>query len=518
MISIIAKRHFLSNIFTLRFTISFIVCIILFIASALILNWDYSERVNQYGNQESKSQESLDRISTYAGLSVTVNRPPSPLSTIAEGADKRLGTSTIVGFDRAPTIVEESGTDNPLLSVFPSFDIITIIQIIMSLLTLLFAYNTISGERENGTLKLVLSNSMPRHTVILGNYLGGMTSLILPLFMGLILALIITVSNSYVSFNSALTGRVLLIFVFSILYLSVFYTLGILISSRIRRSATVLIILLFIWVLFVIILPPTTVYLTKQISPVQDKTTIDDQARQLRNEWDREMAQYISKNPRPKHDYDFIRGRNVRSGDMPYAYRIWYAPREVMQWLVDGSIYGHNLRLEYEDRIWQLYKDYQSQLKGQSNLAKSLSMLSPSWIFSYSSSLIAGTDEENYIRFLNQAQDYRQELINYIRSKSGLSSYKLITRNSVDHYLPYQELLNIRANNGTSAIEDIIGPGGGWDTADPLYLDDLPRFNFRNETVSSSIIDALPGILILLFLNLILFTFTWISFLKADVR
>ena len=48
MISLIAKRRFLSNILNLRFIITFVLCQILFVASTFIFTRDYHERQVQY--------------------------------------------------------------------------------------------------------------------------------------------------------------------------------------------------------------------------------------------------------------------------------------------------------------------------------------------------------------------------------------------------------------------------------------------------------------------------------------
>ena len=55
--------------------------------------------------------------------------------------------------------------------MFLTVDVVFIFKIVLSALAILFAYNTISGEREDGTLKLVLSNAIPRDTIVLGKYL-----------------------------------------------------------------------------------------------------------------------------------------------------------------------------------------------------------------------------------------------------------------------------------------------------------------------------------------------------------
>ena len=72
---------------------------------------------------------------------------------------------------------QKQGSDNPFLSIFLAVDVIFVFKIVLSALAILFAYNTISGEREDGTLKLVLSNPVPRDALVLGKYLGGMLSL-----------------------------------------------------------------------------------------------------------------------------------------------------------------------------------------------------------------------------------------------------------------------------------------------------------------------------------------------------
>jgi len=516
MILKLARHQFLTNIYTFRFLISFVLCETLFAASAWILTEDYAARVSQYNTDVQNHEQEKEEIYTYSRLRIGIDRPPEKLSILCQGSDKQLGTSVTVGFDVAPTITEESGTRNPLLVVFPQVDLTTVIQVILSLLVLLFAYNAISGERERGTLRLVLSNSVSRHAVLLGNIIGGLSSLLLPLFLGFLTAVIIFLISSSVQLNAADVMKIVSIFILSSLYLSMFYALGIFLSGRIKRSATVLIILLFIWVVFVVIVPNTSVYLGKMIADVPDKSEIDNQALSLRREWMRDMYNYIESHPRPEHDWSLIRGRYVMQGDLPYAYMLWYAPREVAQWMHDGSIFGHNLRMEYEDRILQVYRNFQNAMSGQLSAARLFSRASPSWIFYNAVSTIAGTNEETYLQFLDQAQTYRNELIAYTKDKGGLSTYRLFMHRPPEEFLTHSELVNIRDTRGEQALEDIFGPG--WDAVEPLNLDDMPQFTFNHVPFSKRFRQALPDIGILIFLNILFFSLAWVSFQKADVR
>jgi len=530
MVFLIAKHRFLLNILSMRFTISFILCEVLFVASTLILAQDYKERLEQYGNSVQQHENALQETYTFAELDVGLDRTPLSLSIICEGADKRLGTSVTVAFDKAPTIAEERGTRNPLLAVFPSLDLVTVIEIVLSLLVIFLAYNTISGERERGTLKLSLSNDIARHTVLLGNFVGGMTSVVFPLIIGLLLSLLIIHTDSMIVLNANDYLRIVMIFFLAILYLAAFYSLGMLLSSRIRHSATVLILLLFIWVVSVIILPHTAVYAARQLVTVPDRAVIDSQAQVLIDEWVERMDDYATKNPWPaieimksiarefsEQDVQFLqtlqRGRRVYTGKWPYAYRFFYTVKEMMEWVYHGSIFGHNLRMEYEDKIWQLYRDYQLKLNKQVGLARALSLCSPSWAFSHGSSLIAGTSENNYLRFLEESADYRRELISYMRSKGGLDSYLLFTRKPIESFLSSRELIILKNSQGEEEVKNIMNY-----RIDPLDLSDLPRFNYSITDLGVSTANAIFEIFVLIFLNIFFFSLAWVSFLRADVR
>ena len=434
-----------------------------------------------------------------------------------------------MAFDSAPTIAEERGTRNPLLSVFPSLDLIAVIEVVLSLLVIFLAYDSISGERERGTLRLVLSNTLPRHTLLLGNLVGGMMSVLFPLLVGVVISLIIMHLDSMIVFSAHDYLRILVILVMAVLYLSVFYTIGMFLSSRIRRSATVLVLLLFIWIVSVIIIPNTAVYAAQQFVTVPDRAVVDSRAEGLVEEWAEKMFEYASDHPNPrnaimtsllneftKDDITYIqrleRGRSVYTGRWPVAFSYYYGPKEMVEWYYDGSVYGHTLRMEYEDRIWQLYQDYQRNLNRQAGAARLISMFSPSWLFSHGSSVIAGTGENDYLRFLEHAANYRQQIIAYMKDNNGFD-HLLFTRKPVDSFLSARELLSLRNSRGEEAVTEIMNY-----SIDPLDLSDLPHFDYSIAGFGDSIANSLFELLILVFLNILFFSLGWISFLRADVR
>ena len=109
---------------------------------------------------------------TYSQLELFVERPPNPLSLLSAGLDKRLGTTVEIYHGDVPTIssVSARNLENPYLNLFSQIDLVSIFQVVLSLLALLFAYDAIAGDWESGTLRLVISHPVRRGTILFGKY------------------------------------------------------------------------------------------------------------------------------------------------------------------------------------------------------------------------------------------------------------------------------------------------------------------------------------------------------------
>ena len=73
-----------------------------------------------------------------------------------------------------------SGSDNPFLNIFASIDIISIFEVVFSFMALIFAYDALAGERERGTLRLMLTHPLRRGYILLAKYIGAMLCLLAP--------------------------------------------------------------------------------------------------------------------------------------------------------------------------------------------------------------------------------------------------------------------------------------------------------------------------------------------------
>ena len=120
---------------------------------------------------------------TYSMSKVLIDRPPNPLSIFNVGLDKQLGNQVEIYHGFVPTLWDAAihGSDNPIMDIFSSIDIIFIFEVVLSLLALIFAYDALAGEYEGGTLRLVLTHPVGRGHILLAKYMSAMLCLLVPL-------------------------------------------------------------------------------------------------------------------------------------------------------------------------------------------------------------------------------------------------------------------------------------------------------------------------------------------------
>jgi len=526
MIWTIAKRELHSNIITFRFLVSLILSIALITASAYMFAGDYKVRLEKYNTNVEKNelpyQERLGGIKVHCQIQSGAERFPSPLGFLSIGSDKKLGnTIWSISFREVPREAVGQSGGSVLMGMFPSLDMALIIRVVLSLLALLLAYDAISGERETGTLAVMLSNSIPRHQVLLGKLLGGMTSIAIPLAAGLLAGLLVALLYGSAVLDSSAWTRIWLVFLCSLLYLSAIFMMGILVSARTRRSATSLVILLFIWVVLVMLWPNMGSYVARQTLKVEDKSVVDTRRDALEGEF-REKINRFGDSIRSdcfhggSRWWRFNEGgvRHGYSGNIPYPRASPYVDRENMIWFLEGTKYCVPLQMEYADKVWELYRAYEEELRSQVVFSENISRISLAWTYYNAISVLAGTDYGAYTRFMNQARRYRQQLIDYTNARRGFTTPFFFTTMKISDTLTYNQLVEMQSRQGNEAIEEL--QWSYWSKASTLQ--DIPVFRHQPESLSESVQRILPDVTILILLNMVFFLAAYASFVRQEVK
>ena len=284
MIWHIVTRELLDHLTSLRFALTTFILVALMVTNAVVHLQTHPERVRKYSEKVNASQTELkSRTELYALLQKgpgKLYKRPSSLAFIAEGGEALLPDESVGGgFWRLYNLsymwslgvprlnMEAISNLRPTATVI---DWVFIVTYLLSFIPLLFTFDALSGERERGTLRLCLANSISRLTLLMGKFLGSLITVLIAFYCAVLLNLAIISTESWTQFSGADWGRVGLIVLIASCYAGIFVAIGLIISAMTRESRLSLVVLLLIWVTVVVFTPSTLGTLsTKWMPPIQ---------------------------------------------------------------------------------------------------------------------------------------------------------------------------------------------------------------------------------------------------------
>ena len=313
MIKHIIQREFFDHLNSLRFALTVIIMAVLMITNAVVHLQSHPDKVRSYSENVAQDRDTLQsRTELYELLRKgpgKLPKQPSALTFIADGGDAFLpnrGTqnwgswSRTAGFGTQVKSIwwTHYPTANPnardLRPKATKIDYVFIVTYLLSFIPLLFTFDALSGERESGTLRLCLANSISRPALLVGKFLGTLIAVLIPFYFAVLLNLAVISTDSWTQLGGADWGRLGMIMLIASGYASIFIAIGLMVSAGTRDTRVSLVVLLIIWVALVVFMPSTLGTLsTKWMSPVQTahqwKTAKERALDQINDDFDKQM-------------------------------------------------------------------------------------------------------------------------------------------------------------------------------------------------------------------------------------
>ncbi len=383
MIAII-KREILEHIQSLQFIILLVLSILLFGINGWIT-------VKKHREQTARYNDGVREMSRYHSTTRTsLHMRPTPLVLLAGAGSKHQPPGYTLG-PKGRLTPMPAGQTNFKMPFIPELDWAFIIKVVFSLYVLLLAFRAISGEKEIGTLRLVLSNTLKRNQVLIAKYVSIILTIGIPLIMGSIVSLSVVSIFMPQALSLTAIARISLMIVLGFFYLSIFAFLGLLVSSLVGRSSVVLLILLSAWILFVVVVPNVSGILSNKLTKVPSEFQT---ARQVGPILKQQVWARINK----------VRER-IKRGE-----------------LTDETAIKKETDSAYEkgqEDVRNHYAIYENAMKRRAEFARNLSRLSPTALFQFASESLADTGPRREERFLKDADVYSDIYDNYILEKVG---------------------------------------------------------------------------------------------------
>lgn len=393
MIWHIAKRELYDNLNNLRFALTTVLLLGLMLTNAILHLREHPVRTQKYLSAISGERNAVmalsDNLYELARQGPgKLYKKPSELYFCAEGSDPALSDTVrgryyfwengnLKSFWRLTYPAATPHLTNILPDV-TKVDWAFIIGYVLSLIALLLTFDSVSGERERGTLRLMLVNPMPRHTVLIGKFFGALISINIPFVFAVLVNLLVISTSTAVQLGADAWGRLGIIYLIALLYTCIFLALGLIVSARVQRSSVGLVILLLTWVTFVVFMPNLLASIASRGTSTMSADELRARQKQLN---DVHLQEYW--NALSMSDEEDIRA---------------------------GSEYVTKDAAAQE----RLIKEHLTQQIAQARRVRSIAQISPAAILHHLLESFAGTGFERHLQFLENTQRYAREYREFI--------------------------------------------------------------------------------------------------------
>ena len=475
MFKAIVRKEILGNILSFRFVVTLALLLVVVPVTTFVLTSDYLKKVSDASLRRAETETYLRSYGHFnrIGAILQATMPPIPSQTLVRGLSADVNLSE---FD-----------DDPLPVMFPLVDLVFVVTILMSLVALIFAYDAVSGEKEEGTLKLMLANGLARPQVILAKIAGGGLTLLVPYVMSLVVGLLVILVHPGVGWSAADWGALGLITVGTVLYVMLFYALGVFISAKHKASSASIMTSLLVWVLLVLVVPSLSPYIASFLSPTPSRIQVEREASRLgdteRDDLGRKLEAERTRDVLAK--YPILAGKMSEADRKrlierdPAAREAFEARRKAVQgaWDEANRIQG--------EKMTAIRNAAAKKEQAQTRLARTISMVSPLAVFTYLATDLTSTGMENAEYFGQLRGVWDQAFGDYERKK----------------------LAELQAKDPAT---------DWWNTA--VDMSDRPRFEYREEALGARVMATLPEFVLLFGYGLVFFVLAYVSFLRYDVR
>ncbi len=321
-------------------------------------------------------------------------RTSAPLGMFDYGLEGFMGSTVFLEAHRQNSVNFSDASFSTGTLRFGELSMALLVQLVLPLILIFIGFACIANDRQNGTLKILLSQGARWSEMLFGKTMGlFIIGLLFLLPMVLVTAIALTIYGSEMASDSVWLRftSVILGYMF---FLCIVSSIIVLVSSYGSTPKNALLRLLGIWLLMVIVLPKSAQAMGSYWYPTPTKLAFESAIEK------EEIQKGDSHNPDDPY-YNDLRDsvlavhKVTRVTELPFNYS------------------GFVMR-EGEKITSTLYKKHHAELlrtyQNQNTMSHSVGLLNPCMAIKQLSMIFSGTDFSSYIDFQQQADTYRYSL------------------------------------------------------------------------------------------------------------
>lgn len=316
-------------------------------------------------------------------------RPKSALSIFDYGIESYTGNAVFLEAHRQnSTNFSEASLSSSLLR-FGEISIAMVLQILLPLFIFFTGFNCIAQDRENGTLKILLTQGLSWKQLLAGKIIGLSSVAAIVFTAGILFTALLNSLNN----AGGWTNFLFIIFVYSS-SIFIYSSIAVIISATSKTSKLSLVALTGTWLLLIIALPKATQAVAGSLYPIPSKIAFENRIEQdIQKEGD-------SHNPDDKH-YKALKDSVLKANNADSVSQLSFNYSGFQ--MAEGERISSSIYNKQHQQLLSLYKK-------QNRLFSYTGFISPYLGVKQLSMALCNTDFFTYTDFQAQAEAYRYAL------------------------------------------------------------------------------------------------------------
>ena len=348
-----------------------------------------AETREQWLRQPAKNPHSAAHYGIYAF------KPKMLPAVLDRGVDPFVGQSVWLEAHKQNEFRFRPAQDATAVQRFGELTAATVMQLLIPLLIVLLSFSAFAGEREQGTLRQLLSLGVKKTDLAWGKALGiagALGALIIPATVIGVIALALTSENGSLASS---TPRIALMFTSYLLYFASFIGISLAVSARVKLSQMALVALLAFWIVNGLIATRAVTDIAKRIYPTPSAFAFQQAI-------DREMQGGVDGHDTADRRAEALKQRVMKQYGVNSleALPVNFAGIS----LQEGEEHGNVVFDKYYGLLW-------NRFERQNRLKQVAGLLAPMLAIQSVSMGLAGTDFAHHRDFAAAAESYRRMLV-----------------------------------------------------------------------------------------------------------
>jgi ABC-2 type transport system permease protein len=309
---------------------------------------------------------------------------PTPMAALAVGQSDLLPYYFKVTTGGRQSVLKGDEIENPGNLLTGRFDLAFVIVVLFPLVILALSYNMLAGEREDGTLTLVLSQPVQLRTLLLAK-VGVRATVVLAVAVVLVVSGLLAARVPLG--DGAALARSLWWIAMVAAYASVWFGVALLVNALVRTSAAAAVASVSVWLVLVVLAPVLVNLIAQSRYPAPSRVAFISLVRSVTNEAnavsDKLMSKYLVDHP------ELATGGGVDMSD-------FWTRSLTVQDTIEKTLAPH-------------YAAFEEQLAQQQRVVSAARVVTPALIMQTALEELAGTGLPRWQAFRQQTLAFHQQ-------------------------------------------------------------------------------------------------------------